>query len=102
MELNTDTFTLQDRKELIRQGMQLDKLEEDLVDLKVLVNGAFKDSNYDRRIRELEDAQLVLKTQKKDYEDRMLGRLNLYLVIATLIAGAVGTGIQFIFVKLIR
>lgn len=102
MEQNADTFTLSDRRELIRQGLQLDKFEQDILDLKVLVNGTFKDGNYDRRIRDIEDAQLILKTQKQDYETRLFGRLNTYLVIATLLAGAIGTGVQFLIERLLR
>jgi hypothetical protein len=102
MEQNVDSFTLQDRRELIRQGLQLDKFEQDIIDLKVLVNGSFKDSNYDKRIRELEDANLILKTQRKDYEDRMSSRVNVYLVLATLMASAVGTVIQIFIQRILK
>jgi hypothetical protein len=79
--MEQDTFSLTDRKELIRQGLQLDKIEEDLMDIKVLFNGAL--SEFERKterasdlkieeikmlgqkIRTLEDNRLVFETRMK-------------------------------------
>jgi hypothetical protein len=74
-----DTFTLTDRKELIRHGLQLEGLSQDMLDLKVLFNEAIKlnetvareaktaaeviKSSVEARLRQLEDERLVLKTQ---------------------------------------
>jgi hypothetical protein len=74
-----DTFTLTDRKELIRHGLQLEGLSQDMLDLKVLFNEAIKlnetaareaktaaeaiKSGVETRLRQLEDERLVLKTQ---------------------------------------
>ena len=74
-----DTFTLTDRKELIRHGLQLEGLSEDMSDLKVLFNEAIKlnetvareakaaaeviKSDMEDRLRKLEDERLVLRTQ---------------------------------------
>jgi len=72
-------FTLTDRKELIRHGLQLEGLSQDMLDLKVLFNEAIKlnetvareaktaaeviKSSVEARLRQLEDERLVLKTQ---------------------------------------
>lgn len=74
-----DAFTLTDRKELIRHGLQLEGLSQDMLDLKVLFNEAIKlnetvareaktaaeviKSSVEARLRQLEDERLVLKTQ---------------------------------------
>jgi DNA repair exonuclease SbcCD ATPase subunit len=74
-----DTFTLTDRKELIRHGLQLEALSEDMSDLKVLFNEAIKLNEtvareakaaaevikgaVEDRLRKLEDERLILKTQ---------------------------------------
>ena len=74
-----DAFTLTDRKELIRHGLQLEGLSQDMLDLKVLFNEAIKlnetvareaktaaeviKNSVEARLRQLEDERLVLKTQ---------------------------------------
>lgn len=96
-----DTFTLTDRKELIRQGLQLDALSEDMSDLKVLFNEAIKvnektageakasaeaiKTGMEDRIRKLEDDRLVVRTQ-----------LRTFLGIATLLGGALGTIVELV------
>jgi hypothetical protein len=94
-----DTFTITDRKELMRQGLQLEGLTQDMMDLKVLFNEAIKvneegsresktaaeiiKTGMEVRLRSLEDERLVLKTQ-----------LRTFLIVASLIGGAVGTGVE--------
>jgi hypothetical protein len=90
-----DYFTLTDRKELIRHGLQLDEMRGDLLDLKILFNDAIqrseraaldyrnssegKVSKMEERLRGLEDANLVLNT-----------RMNTFLWLAGVVGGAVG------------
>lgn len=82
-----DTFTLTDRKELIRHGLQLEGLSQDMVDLKILFNEAIKlnetaareaktaaeaiKSSVETRLRQLEDERLVLKTQLATVQSTM-------------------------------
>ena len=96
-----DTFTLTDRKELIRQGLQLDALSEDVSDLKVLFNEAIRvnektvteakasaeavKTGMEDRIRKLEDDRLVIRTQ-----------LRTFLGIAALLGGALGTIVDLV------
>src|SRR6202044_345486 len=84
-----DTFTLTDRKELIRHGLQLEGLSQDMVDLKILFNEAIKlnetaareaktaaeaiKSSVETRLRQLEDERLVLKTQLATVQGRWGG-----------------------------
>jgi hypothetical protein len=100
-EQGHDTFTLTDRKELIRHGLQLDALSEDVSDLKILFNEAIKmnekaageakaaaeiiKTGMEERIRKLEDDRLVVRTQ-----------LRTFLGIATLLGGAVGTIVELV------
>ena len=79
MAAENDSFTLTDRKELIRQGLTLERIVVDIEDLKVLFNETIKrgeeiharevqtldnqDAKNDIRLRLLEDANLTLRTQ---------------------------------------
>ena len=97
-----EAFTLTDRRELMRQGLQLEALGESMLDLKVLFNRAIElneqatqaaknaaeaiQSNMEKRIRALEDERLVLKTQ-----------LRTFLVLAGFIGGAIGTAVELAF-----
>jgi hypothetical protein len=85
-----ETFVLSDRHELIKQGMQLEKIEQDLIDLKEIINdGLASQASVERaigdKIRILEDARLILET-----------RLKTFLWVATLVGGAVGTAVHIL------
>ena len=100
-----DTFTLTDRKELIRHGLQLEGLSQDMVDLKILFNEAIKlnetaareaktaaeaiKSSVETRLRQLEDERLVLKTQLATVQSTMRWA-------AGAIGGAVGIAVNLL------
>jgi len=100
-----DTFTLTDRKELIRHGLQLEGLSQDMVDLKILFNEAIKlnetaareaktaaeaiKSSVETRLRQLEDERLVLKTQLTTVQSTMRWA-------AGAIGGAVGIAVNLL------
>lgn len=95
-------FTISDRIELVKHGIQLGELREDILDLKVLFNETLRNSDYETRLRRLEDEGIRLKTQKEDYEKHVQSRLNNYLVLATLLAGAVATVVEFLVTKFLK
>lgn len=96
-----DTFTLTDRKELIRHGLQLEGLSQDMLDLKLLFNEAIKlnetaareaktaaetiKSGVETRLRQLEDERLVLQTQ-----------LTTIRWVAGIIGGIVGIAVNLL------
>jgi hypothetical protein len=102
MAAEQDFFTLTDRKELIRHGLQLERITTDIEDLKLLFNESIKrgedqaksredvlraqDASNEKRLRLLEDENLRLETQ-----------LKTFLWVASLIGGAVGTIVQLAF-----
>lgn len=94
MDQIPDNFTLSDRRELIRQGLKLDELTQDTLDLKVLFNDAIKryeDSfantqrSLEARLRNLEDEALEFRTQ-----------LKTFLLVASLLGGGIGTAVEVI------
>lgn len=56
-----DFFTVEDRRELMKQGIQMEQLLRDMGDLKVS-NQATAES-HEKRIRALEDDRLTLRTE---------------------------------------
>lgn len=110
---NEVKFTINDRIELVKHGIQLSELREDIMDLKVLFNETLRNSDYEQRLRRLEDEKIRVQTQKEDYEKHMQtqrenyekhmqARLNTYLVMATLLAGAAATGVEFLVMKIFK
>jgi hypothetical protein len=56
-----DFFTVDDRKELIKQGLQMEQILRDLGDLKVA--GVVTADSHEKRIRVVEDDLLTLRTE---------------------------------------
>jgi hypothetical protein len=66
-QTTTDVFTLADRRELLKQGVQLEQILRDLADAKSAAKEALKDRTesqeaHEKRIRVLEDDRLQLHT----------------------------------------
>lgn len=62
-----EVFTLTDRRELIKQGIQLDKLTEDIGDVKTLIRDdvsaiRFTVIEVEKRIRLLEEFNIKIRT----------------------------------------
>lgn len=74
-----DEFTMSDRKELIRHGLMLEELKQDLLDIKVIM----ADTRLQDRVRILEDRNLIMDT-----------RMKTVLIIASLLSGLVATGVE--------
>ena len=69
-QTTADFFTLADRRELLKQGVQLEQILRDLSDAKATAKEALKDSTesleaHEKRLRALEDDRLQLRTQIK-------------------------------------
>jgi hypothetical protein len=69
-QTTADFFTLADRRELLKQGVQLEQILRDLSDAKTAAKEALRDSTesteaHERRLRALEDDRLELRTQIK-------------------------------------
>jgi hypothetical protein len=67
-QTTADFFTLADRRELLKQGVQLEQILRDLSDAKAAAKEALKDSTesteaHEKRLRALEDDRLTLRTQ---------------------------------------
>lgn len=84
-DIPQEQFTLADRRELIKQGMQLEELRQDVIDLKVLINEKFNRDEVaareykirmEDRVRRLEDTILEYKT---------------FITIAGVLGGGLGT-----------
>lgn len=84
-----DFFTLSDRRELIRQGIQLESVQQELQDIKILINEKFKQDednkkvyqqNMETRVRRLEDALRDATTSYK-----------IYLAFFSFVCGVLGT-----------
>ena len=89
-KLDNDAFTLDDRKELIRQGLVLSSIEVDISELKILVEEDVK-TKMEVRIRAMEDQALVFRSQ-----------IKAVLWVAALIGGFVSTGVEILFHVLVR
>jgi hypothetical protein len=69
-QTTADFFTLADRRELLKQGVQLEQVLRDLSDAKAAAKEALKDNTegldaHEKRLRALEDDRLQLRTQIK-------------------------------------
>jgi hypothetical protein len=100
-EVMPENFTLTERTELIRHGIQLEQLNKSVEDLKYLFNATLEraeaddkertrtlkvqDADNEKRIRSLEDEALKFKTQ-----------LKTFLGIASLIGAAVGVVVHIV------
>ncbi len=67
MPENTESFTLIDRRELIKQGLQLDQIVSDLGNMRILIKDDISEVNngnslLELRVRALEDFNIKIKT----------------------------------------
>ncbi len=119
----SDSFTLEDRKAMMLQGLHIEEIKIDVMDLKILFNESIRrnetaqverarvyqerDSSNEKRLRSLEDAGLILRTkweeqsremrERSDEEiQRAKTRMQWFLALSSLIGGAVGTGVNLL------
>ncbi len=69
-QTTADFFTLADRRELLKQGVQLEQILRDMSDVKAAAKEDVKTNSqgleaHERRLRALEDSRLELQTQIK-------------------------------------
>jgi|SRR5579872_713118 len=69
-QTTADFFSVSDRRELMKQGIQLEQILRDLSDAKAAAKEALKDNTewleaHEKRLRALEDDRLELHTQIK-------------------------------------